>query len=532
MGTIFSYLMWRGDLTFRERSFCEVDNLILAMLSYADLAGSVPEWGNEEFVSVKDAWTAYQKLEHSSDSTAQQAGAVLEAMAHSRRFQNAILSNFRCVYVPEHTQFAAVTIHLDDGTSYVSYRGTDETIVGWREDFCIGFERTPAQEMAADYLAHTLIKNGTFRIGGHSKGGNLAEYAALCCPDTLQDCILEIWCNDSPGLCREVLPETDFHCIEKKTIRILPEYSIIGTLFLQTKPDAIVASSASGILQHDAYTWQVEGDRFSRCLELSPDSILLVDTLNQWINSADMEHRRAFTRDFFDALEANGAKTMPEVAHGGIDSFGTVLLSLATSESRTKLVVLKFLRSFLANCKKNNIRQVIGEKALYRNMSVFLLGLVCMTAPSAALQFVGTAAGGVIFCWSLYKLYRLVVCGTEDVSLRKKHFVLYILQLCGAGFYIMNQKTVQISTSLIMAACLFVCAFQKIKASADGHISRARRIFFLFTATLSTMLGVVSIVLAGKNTSMFILALGTFILLYGAVGIVNVLFQSGKKEFM
>lgn len=288
-------------------------------------------------------------------------------MAASQRFQNAYLSNFQCVLDTDiSTQFAALQIELEDGTVYISYRGTDESIVGWREDFRVGFEITPAQRMAADYLRAAIQPGKQYRIGGHSKGRNLALYAAIQCPAEQSGQIEAVYCNDSPGLCRELFTEQELQLVEAKTVRILPAFSVIGTLFLYDAPTTIVESTAEGVLQHDAYTWQIEGGHFCRKPNRAKESELYVNTFDQWISSATMEQRRTFTRDFFDALEAGGAKTMPEIAHGEIDGFGIILLSIINSENRTKLAVLKSFKSFLQNLASIDFKTDLRSKMLHK----------------------------------------------------------------------------------------------------------------------------------------------------------------------
>lgn len=466
MGNIISYLKWQGDLRFQDQPFCEADNLALALLSYADLDGSVPSIEIDEAVTIENAYVQYCQREHPDDFNTRSAEALLREMATSQRFRNARLSRFQCVLdAGISTQFAALQIELEDGTFYLSYRGTDDSIVGWREDFRIGFEITPAQTMAADYLRNTLQPGKRYRVGGHSKGGNLAFYAALQCPPGQRGQIETVYCNDSPGLCRELFSVEDLQWVEKKTVRILPGFSIIGTLFLYDAPTVIVESGAEGVLQHDAYTWRIEGGCFCRREEWEKDSELYVNTFDQWISSANMEQRRTFTRDFFDALESGGAKTIPEIVRGGVDGFGIILLSIINSENRTKLVVLKFVKAFFQNLASIDFKEALINKAVYKGIALFLLGLFCIMAPDFTLRAVGTCAGAALFLWSLQKLYRLTAAGAEDLPKRKQRFVLYVFLMCFAEFYITSQRAVLISTHLLIAALLLVFAYRQFCAA-------------------------------------------------------------------
>lgn len=531
MGNIISYLKWRGDLRFQDQPFCEADNLALALLSYADLNGSVPAVGTDDAITVESAYAQYCQREHPDDFTTRSAEPLLREMAASRRFRDARLSRFQCILDTDlSTQFAALQIELEDGTFYLSYRGTDDSIVGWREDFSIGFEITPAQAMAADYLRTTLQPGKRYRVGGHSKGGNLAFYATLQCPPGWRGQIEAVYCNDSPGLCRELFSEEDLRWVEKKTVRILPGFSIIGTLFLYDAPAIIVESGAEGVLQHDAYTWRIEGDCFCRRDEREKESELYVNTFDQWINSANMEQRKTFTRDFFDALESGGAKTMPEVAHGGVDGFGIILLSIINSENRTKLVVLKFLKAFFQNLSSINFKEALLNKAAYKGIALFLLGLFCIMAPDFTLRAVGTCAGASLFLWSLRKLYCLTVTGKEDLPKRKQRFALYVFLMCLAEFYITNQRAVLVSTYLLIAALLLVFAYRKFCAAMEEKRLSFSRFGKVFASVIAMMLGVVAAVVTDGSEGIYVLSLGSFILLYGIAGIANALYQNGKKN--
>lgn len=527
MGNILTYLKWRGDLTFQERPFCEVDSLVLAMLSYADLAGCVPGVDEEGDVALLGAWKIFQQSEHSPGYTSCTPGELLEAMAVSRRFQSARLSRFQNIIDTEiSTQFAAVQVELDDGTVYISYRGTDETIVGWREDFCIGYEVTPAQEMAADYLRQTIQPGKEYRLGGHSKGGNLALYAALRCPEELWDQVTGIYCNDSPGLCRELCPEDEFMRVETKVTRILPGFSVIGTLFLYGRPAAVVESSADAFLQHDAFTWQIEGDRFQKRERLEDTAGFYVRAFDQWINSADMDQRKVFTKDFFDALEANGAKTITEVANGGIDGFGTILMSIINSESRTKIVVFNFIRSFVSSLRCIDFKAVFQSQAVYQSGALFLLGAFFIAAPSLAIRLLGTAAGAALFLWSLRRLYRLLVAPPEDVNLRKRKFALYVVFLCAAEFYVVDPTVILLSAQFLIGAILLIFAYKKLRQAMTAGVTPFRRACVTSIAVFAMILGVLGFIAADEID--YVVTLGSVILLYGTVSIANTFYRNGK----
>ena len=194
MGNIITYLKWRGDLNFSERPFCLVDNLVLSAFVYQNLSGIVTD--DKEPVTVADAYVRYQE----KNPDKKEKTTLFSLMAGSRRFGQANLSYYREVYDEETaSQFTAVHITLDDESRYIAFRGTDNTIIGWQEDFGIGSMVVPAQLMAKDYLERTMEEGKHYRIGGHSKGGNLAIFSAAQCEEKLQDQIIAVYNNDGPG---------------------------------------------------------------------------------------------------------------------------------------------------------------------------------------------------------------------------------------------------------------------------------------------------------------------------------------------
>ena len=251
---------------------------------------------------------------------------MMMEMAKSVRFGKCVVRNYVNDIVTEaEQQFAAMEIVLEDGTSYVSFRGTDDTIIGWKEDFNLSTGVVPAQKRAIEYLQkiseHT---DGMLRVGGHSKGGNLAIYGSVMCKSAHEK-ILEIYSNDGPGFSREFqeLPETKE--MMPKIIRIIPEYSIIGTLLEHEKEPVIVASSSKGLLQHDGFSWEVQGPALVRRDSLNKTALRFIEILHKWIDGMDMEQKRLLIEDLFATLQASGYENLSEVQSGGLKSLAAMV---------------------------------------------------------------------------------------------------------------------------------------------------------------------------------------------------------------
>lgn len=330
MGNIMDYINWRGDLSFEQSKFNEVDNLILACFSYVNLDG-IPAVAEQKGIELKNLAEEFMKLHTMEELEADKsfirlAPFMMLEMAETNRFGNSVIRNYVNEIVTEaEQQFAAVEIVLEDGTSYVSFRGTDDTIIGWKEDFNLSTGVVPAQERAVEYVRRVSENTtGMLRVGGHSKGGNLAIYGAVMCKEAHEK-ILEVYSNDGPGFSKEFqeLPETEE--MMDKIIRIIPEYSIIGTLLEHEKAPVIVASSSKGLLQHDGFSWEVQGPALVRRDSLSRTALRFIEILHKWIDGMEMEQKKVLIEDLFATLQASGYENLSEVQSGGLKSLAAMV---------------------------------------------------------------------------------------------------------------------------------------------------------------------------------------------------------------
>lgn len=333
MGNIMDYISWRGDLTFAQSPFNEVDNLILACFSYVNL-DRIPAVTRQKGIELKKLVKEFKKLHTIKELEADKsfirlAPFMMFEMAESVRFGNCVIRNYVNEIVTEaEKQFSAVEIVLDDGTSYISFRGTDDTIIGWKEDFNLSTGVVPAQERAVEYMQRISDKaSGMLRVGGHSKGGNLAIYGSVMCK-SVHDKILEIYSNDGPGFSKEFQESPETAEMMPKIIRIIPEYSIIGTLLEHEKQPIIVASTSRGLLQHDGFSWEVQGPGLVRRDSLNKTALRFIEILHKWIDGMDMEQKRLLIEDLFATLQASGYENLSEVQSGGLKSLAAMVKRL------------------------------------------------------------------------------------------------------------------------------------------------------------------------------------------------------------
>ena len=318
MGNMFEYLSWRGDLSMNTVPVTAVDGLIFSSLSYLNFEGIVPE-DLQNPVPLSAAADAFLKLSNTQERIRVKNDLqLLKAVADAPRFQNIRLAYYRSkLIVEEETQFAAMVFLLDDGTAFLAFRGTDYSLVGWKEDLNMSFQDSvPAQREAAAYVAE-FAKNHPIllRLGGHSKGGNLAVYAAAKVSPSVQKRILEIYNLDGPGFTEHMMSDAGYLAIVPKIQTYIPESSIIGMLLEQRDAYRVIKSCQVGLLQHEPYSWEIQGNSFVYAEEVSKANRFADEVIANWIRTMTPQEREAFVEATYQLLIASGASSVGELLH-------------------------------------------------------------------------------------------------------------------------------------------------------------------------------------------------------------------------
>jgi hypothetical protein len=359
MGNMLDYLDWRGDLTLAQSPFNEVDNVILSQLAYLNLEYVVPPSQSEQSVTIREAAERYFAL-YRDDQIRQYSYLVrittplLRKLAQSDRFAQATLSHFENrVDLDRTSQFAAVHVGLPDGSVYISYRGTDNNMIGWKENFHMGvMTPVPAQFEALRYLEETAgTGEAPLRIGGHSKGGNLAVYAAAMCRDDIKRRIVEIYNNDGPGFDGQWTKSASYLQIRGKIRTIVPRFSIVGMLLEHEEPFAVVKSNKSLFMQHDAFSWEVLGNRFVREPEVAEESRVVDAAMKSWLGQLDRQQRMQFVSALFQIFEAANIWTVEDFTRAKWKK-GTEMIRALNQSQANKVVLTKALKLLLQEGKK------------------------------------------------------------------------------------------------------------------------------------------------------------------------------------
>lgn len=355
MTNMMDYLKWRGDLTFENDPFNEVDNVIFSELVYVDFSGIVPELGVEDKISLKEASRLFF-ASHSENEILQQvsstkmAAFVMKEMAKTKRFSDIMLSQYvDDVSLEKESQFCAMTIEYVPGQLYVVFSGTDRTIVGWKENFNMGFlSETPGQLRAVNYL-ESVLRN-TYEavyVGGHSKGGNLAVYGMVNADAAVQDKITKVYNNDGPGFSLEVVESSKYQKVLDKIQTIIPESSIVGMLLEHGEAYEVVKSKSVGPLSHDALNWEIEGAHFVYVKSVDKQSVWLDKTLKNWIGHMDYAQREAFVEALFSVLEEANIRTVDDLANLSFVEFMELMKTRVIIDKQCGEIMSKSIRRLM-----------------------------------------------------------------------------------------------------------------------------------------------------------------------------------------
>lgn len=363
MSSITDYLEWRGDLSFETVPLNEVDSLIFCQLSYLDFSNIVSESfakqitlaeAAKNFADSKD----FEQRKKRSETMGNDNAAFLAEAAKTQRFGCVKVSGFS-VKTDKTTekQFAAITFEYKKNHSFIAFRGTDSTIIGWKEDFNMAFmSPVPAQKDAVSYIEACAAANSKHNLiaGGHSKGGNLAIYSSVFCDSKIHRQISAVYNFDGPGFEQHILQSAEFEKMEQKITTYLPQSSVVGILFNHKGKRIEVKSSESmGILQHNPFTWVAAAKSFIKVESLTADSKFFDNTINTWLEQLDYKQRECFIDTLFEVLSATEAVSLSDLSDNWLKKSGAVIKALAKIDPETRTVILHIFKLLLSSARQN-----------------------------------------------------------------------------------------------------------------------------------------------------------------------------------
>jgi hypothetical protein len=351
--------MWRGDLSLAQSEFNEIDNLILARFSYFPFDHIIKP---EETITIEEASKRFEKLDVSKEKILQNEDIeFFILLGKNERFANMQITNYVNKIIPEEEkQFSAITIIMPDDTIYISFRGTDNTLIGWKEDFNMSFqENVPSQLEAVQYTKNVAqnYKN-LLRIGGHSKGGNLAVYAASFSNKEIQDRIINVYNNDGPGFQEKIIQSQNYQRILNKVHTFVPQTSIIGRLLYHEENYTVVQSTQNGVMQHDLYTWQLQGKQFIHLDEVDDGSRFIDKTIKDWLGKVSNEQRAEFINSVFEILQATDADTLAQIKEKWVKNAKILISTYKNMDEESKKMMVQTIEALFVIIKDNIVNKI------------------------------------------------------------------------------------------------------------------------------------------------------------------------------
>lgn len=359
---IFDYIAWRGDLSFSKDSFNEIDALIFAVLSYLDWD---IKYARETNIAVAPIFQSISEpmLAQNAHATSnglidrEQVLKMLTILSHTARFSQVKALNYQYKYDEDVTlQFAAISFLLPNDELVVSFRGTDDTLVGWKEDLNMSYAPfVPAQEEARCYSEDIADKfpQSLIHITGHSKGGNLAIYAASNANYSVKSRLLGVYNNDGPGFHREFLQTEAYQSVSHLFHTFIPNSSIVGMLLEHEEAYQVISSSAKAFLQHAPLSWEVIGTKFVYLEERSALGKYSDAVISNWLATCSSSEKAEFIDALFDILASGRAKSLSEITEGDFFVHWFHMLKTYTGMDKEKRELLSDLLKRLMNEIKN-----------------------------------------------------------------------------------------------------------------------------------------------------------------------------------
>ncbi len=534
MAHLPDYVLWRGDLSFREREFRTEDNLVFSELVYIDYK---PVLGDGVSLSLREAvgqLDAKGLLKNTRAVSGKEDEDFARYCGMSKRFGDVILSDFEDIYDSSDRQFAALTYTLDDGTTVIGFRGTDATITGWKEDFMISYTNVPSQDLALEYaMKHTKSADGRVIILGHSKGAHLSLYSAAHLDRELQDKLCRVYLNDGPGFCEDVLNSSLVERISGKLVRITPEYSIIGRIFEPKVGESIIVrSSGMALMQHNIQSWLMDGDGLSTVEDHSPESHLITDLIHRFVEGMDLDARENFIGTLFGSMSATGARTIKEFAQQGPAVFEELLIKMAGNDALNLKEKSRNIKRRDDDSKGLFVRLwgLINRKQFVRIVLSILLSVLCFTFPDFAMESVVFLVLVIACIYEVILTFRHLRESEWNFTKERTRVLLCIVLIVITSAVIVKRDALFVVSSMIVGCVLLALAYQNVINFRIYNNKFFERFRYTFEGIVCLLLGVYILNVPEVANSWYMLSCG-FLLMIDAIFETLKMIRDRNKSF-
>lgn len=520
MSSLIDYINWYADFTFYDYPFNDVDNVILCTLAYY------------RFDAKKTAErpTALRRCMTNPDTK----DPFLLAAANSRRFGDLMMSDYVEAFSRDTaTQFAAMTFHLYDNVYYIAFRGTDNSLIGWKEDFVMSYKKTEGQQKAVDYLNDVIKDDKEYIIGGHSKGGHLALYSACNLSDEKLGTIKHIYNNDGPGLCPEVCDLSPVEKIKDRVTVILPRYCIFGKIFAHGFKDVkIVTSSYKNIMEHDPISWNVNCGKLDTVAEFDPGSEWINEIAEQWLQDVLPEERERLVNSVFAIAEARGAETYDEAVNLDVDSVEDLIVNVVESDSLktvAKLPEKVLFGDFIARLRKGKLSRFIDANQLIEGIVFAVIGLLMTIFSDNAFQtIVVLLLGGVVIFQLVYTIKKLRDSHWDFVKEKTRVYIFVAITTLFMLVFVKDDALFIVGSGII-AGWLLVIAYKSFLAFKQSKVHDFAFGKNLVKSILYTGCGFFIIAAPSATVQWFMIVLGGVMAIDGVSAIIYSFIEASEK---
>lgn len=535
MDNINDYVRWVGGTGFEGRPFSRVDNLVLCQLSYLDLR-EIPELkkaGGE--MTLRDCVSSLTNqglsIRKMAPDDSERYTLLVKLCASSKRFGGLYISSFTDIYIEEESvQFSAMTFSVEPkarGWGFVAFRGTDSTIAGWKEDFMTSFTLTSSQSMAEEYVRARLETFDYLTVGGHSKGGNLAVYSVAVLPDELFDRIDRVYTNDGPGFCPEVLKEDIVKRVNPKTTRIVPQFSVVGSVFAPKIDDSyIVKSDKQMIEQHELCSWGIDhGDLLIADDGIDPLAARINSGIDKWIFSVTKEERARFINAFFDSMSENGTQTIEEFNAEGTKGWERIMKVVLGDDQGLRIAAASlpdqlFLDGTGKKVAKTSLYRQFRRSDLAKGLAMIFAGLVIFLIPE---EFMFILVGSLMVIATIASIALTIRKMKKDNWNLKPHLVDATVSsalLAATVITFAKEGALFVMASGLFAALLFACAYNSM-ARAKKTSNKTYDVLLVIMAAIWAVSGIY-ILFAPENTlRVYMIIVGILAIIDGIVRVIR-----------
>ena len=492
MQHLIDYVKWMKEIPFEALGFRMVDVAVFCQLCYADLSFLDP---SQLPISVSDAYLAYTRAHQNKSKQLKHLEAeyldLFTACAASKRFGPVLIADYQKVFDQDRSiQFAATAYDVlpdcPEGFRFLAYQGSDNSLAGWKENFMISFTLTEGQKLAALFARKNVRADSNNYIGGHSKGGNQALYAASQLPEDQLQALKQVYMLDGPGLCPDVLPSELLMHIEPLLTRIQPTYSVIGNIFEPTGGKLIIVKpSVDDMSAHVIHTWCIEHGEFLTADDFDPHIAWLNDTVNRWIENVTMDVRKDFVEELFASWTDMGMEYFTDLDDFDPFDFEQMVMNFLSIKNANKRV---FLHLPLRGLFDDMIHKLINHgfwKALQENVLLqsgiaFLLGLLIMISSPHLLEVLLTLLFIAVAGFEIVVTIKHLKDHNWDFSLENRRITICIAMVFVVVWLYIKQEAFYIIGSILLAIIFLNLGYRDaVKATEAPHRTMKRLLYMV-----------------------------------------------------